>query len=106
MRLAGAGVSTTIVGRNEEQAKQVIQQMTLASQSHGNNNVTHSFLKCDAFSLKNIKEVCDGYSSTHKSLDYLVLTQGIGTMQSFTPTAEVLFIIILIFLFYFFYKIK
>jgi len=87
MRLAQSGVGVTIVGRNEERAKEIITQMDALSM---NKEVKHGFLKCDSFLLNNIVAAVKDYSSRteHKSLDYLVLSQGMATVQGRTETKE------------------
>ena len=44
------------------------------------------FLQTDAFSLRRLAETCRSFSSKHDRLDTLVLTQGMATIQGYTPT--------------------
>ena len=54
-------------------------------------NVTdakHTFVACDAFSLKSIKECASQISNEHSRIDALVMSQGMATIQGFTPTVD------------------
>jgi Short-chain dehydrogenases of various substrate specificities len=48
----------------------------------------HEFYNVDAFSLKDIDRVTQEISSKHPVIDAVILTQGMATMQGFTPTQE------------------
>lgn len=48
----------------------------------------HRFLRCDGQLLANAKAFTDQYAVDNKSLDILVLTQGIATIQGRTETSE------------------
>jgi hypothetical protein len=47
-----------------------------------------SFMQCDASLMKNIQMCANEYISNNDSLDILVLTQGIASMNGYTPTSE------------------
>jgi NAD(P)-dependent dehydrogenase (short-subunit alcohol dehydrogenase family) len=49
---------------------------------------SHEFRPCDAFSLGAVKECAEGIVRDHKEIDALVTTQGMATVQSFTPTVD------------------
>ena len=84
IRLAEANFAVTIVGRDEKRGAAIVEQ--LASKS--NAGVKHDFMACDASLLGNVVGCAARYSVQHDSLDVLVLTQGIATMQGRTPTTE------------------
>lgn len=84
-RLAKAKVSVTIAGRNEKRGKEIVAELqNLSSDS----SVKHSFIPIDTLLMRNIGDLCREYSKQNTKLDYLVLSQGIGTMQGRTETAE------------------
>mmetsp|Transcript_33796 Transcript_33796/g.95649 ORF Transcript_33796/g.95649 Transcript_33796/m.95649 type:complete len:277 (-) Transcript_33796:183-1013(-) len=45
-----------------------------------------AFLQTDAFSIKTLAETCRQYASQNSRLDFLVLTQGMATLQGYTGT--------------------
>ena len=85
VRLAKADVAVTIVGRNAERAEAVLAEMNKLTPS---DSVKHSFLPCDAQLLSTVFKCCKQHSQEKESLDYLVLTQGIATVQGRTETSE------------------
>ncbi|CAM9621652.1 unnamed protein product [Heterosigma akashiwo] len=84
LRLAKARVSVTIVGRNHVRGAQVVEEMGALSGP----DATHRFIACDAMLLANVPECVRTYKEANDKLDYLVLTQGIATIQGRTETAE------------------
>jgi hypothetical protein len=46
----------------------------------------HSFEKVDCFDLSSVKSLVD--KTKQDKLDYLVLSQGMATIQGFTPTTD------------------
>jgi NAD(P)-dependent dehydrogenase (short-subunit alcohol dehydrogenase family) len=82
MHFAQIGFSVVAVGRSRERGEELVQSMQ-AARAGG-----HSFQSCDASSIKNIFRFCSEFSQTHSALDVLVMTQGIASMQGFTPTEE------------------
>lgn len=48
----------------------------------------HEFISCDAFSLKNIENCARDILSKRKVIDVLVMSQGMATIQGYTPTSE------------------
>jgi NAD(P)-dependent dehydrogenase (short-subunit alcohol dehydrogenase family) len=83
VRLAAANASVMIVGRDEVRAAEV-----LADLARANGSGTHSFVRCDGSSIAATKDFSSAFLKDHKTLDLLVLTQGIATMQGRTPTPE------------------
>ena len=62
-----------------------------AAASHQKKKCHHEFRPCDAFSLSQVKECAEGIVrdySTNGGIDALVMTQGMATIQGFTPTTE------------------
>ncbi len=82
IRLASANMTVTIVGRDAARGAQVLQQMKDAGGSG------HEFLPCDCFSLASVRKCSQAVLAKGDSLSVLVLTQGMATIQGFTPTAE------------------
>eukprot|EP00613_Pedinella_sp_CCMP2098_P036557 CAMPEP_0171813452 /NCGR_PEP_ID=MMETSP0991-20121206/79222_1 /TAXON_ID=483369 /ORGANISM="non described non described, Strain CCMP2098" /LENGTH=135 /DNA_ID=CAMNT_0012427033 /DNA_START=20 /DNA_END=423 /DNA_ORIENTATION=- len=48
----------------------------------------HAFYACNAFSLANVAETAAEIRKNHASVDALVLSQGMATIQEFTPTID------------------
>eukprot|EP00455_Lapot_gusevi_P047554 TRINITY_DN643_c0_g1_i3.p1 TRINITY_DN643_c0_g1~~TRINITY_DN643_c0_g1_i3.p1 ORF type:complete len:301 (-),score=76.04 TRINITY_DN643_c0_g1_i3:30-932(-) len=84
LRLAKANVSVTIVGRSVARGEEVVKAMTELSAPE----VQHVFMACDAMLLRSVAEWSVEYARTHARLDYLVLTQGMASIQGRTETAE------------------
>jgi NAD(P)-dependent dehydrogenase (short-subunit alcohol dehydrogenase family) len=84
LRLAEAGVGVTVVGRDQTRGDEIIAQLGAAAPK-----AKHSFVRCDAFLLANVRACAAEIlaASPSGSLDYLVHSQGMATTQSFTPTA-------------------
>jgi len=93
-RLAGAGFKIVAVGRDRPgRSEEVINELNKASGDHAG-EIQHEFRPCNAFLLSQVKECAEGivrdYGSEGKNgIDALVMTQGMATIQSFTPTSEV-----------------
>jgi len=85
VRLAQANVSVVVVGRNEENGNEVVKEM---KSNAPNADVPFSFIKCDAKELVNVRDFADNYLQDHNQLDFLVLTQGIATVEGRTETKE------------------
>jgi NAD(P)-dependent dehydrogenase (short-subunit alcohol dehydrogenase family) len=84
VRLAEANASVTIVGRDEKRAAEV-----LADLARVGGGGKHAFVRvADGSLLANTKSFSESYLREHKTLDVLVLTQGIGTLQGRTETSE------------------
>mmetsp|Transcript_17608 Transcript_17608/g.19760 ORF Transcript_17608/g.19760 Transcript_17608/m.19760 type:complete len:322 (+) Transcript_17608:116-1081(+) len=88
-RLAGAGFNVIAVGRDKPgRAASVVAELN--EQSPPNSHPAHEFRPCDAFSLGAVKECAEGIVKDHGTtgIDALVMTQGMATIQSFTPTVD------------------
>jgi NAD(P)-dependent dehydrogenase (short-subunit alcohol dehydrogenase family) len=79
-RLSKAGFDVTIAGRNEDAAKQVVQELNEFRKGN------HSYILCDAQYVKTGLQFAEKLK--HDKLDVLVLTQGIATIQGRTETSE------------------
>ena len=91
LRLAQAQASVTIIGRNEEKGQEIVEKMknlVTSTDTTGTPAPQHAFIKCDASLLKNIKACSTKFIANNDSLDILVMTQGIASMNGYTPTSE------------------
>lgn len=82
VRLAKAKFSVTLMGRNAEAAQEIISKEL--SQYGGK----HDFFPCDARSISSIKAAVTAFIERHKTLDILVVSQGIGSFAGRTETSE------------------
>jgi NAD(P)-dependent dehydrogenase (short-subunit alcohol dehydrogenase family) len=83
LRFAKANASVTIVGRSRERGEELVKKMSAIG------GKDHSFVSCDSFQMKNIVDTCNQLKAAHgNSVDYLVLTQGMATIQGRTETTE------------------
>ena len=85
-RLAICRCSVTVIGRNEERGKEVVDELKLLSnQRQGSDDdmeaPEYHFQKLDVSLLGNIQQFCNEYKTSNKGLDFLVMTQGIATIQ-------------------------
>ena len=83
LKLASRGCDVTIVGRDEQSGKNVVNILERV-----NPRGKHAFVKSDLVLLKNCKKVCDDYIASHDRLNYVVYCQTKSTMRSRTPTSE------------------
>eukprot|EP00981_Chlorochromonas_danica_P001311 scaffold281_cov282-Ochromonas_danica.AAC.11 len=81
-RLAKAQVSITIVGRNTVRGQAIVKELGELGGSQ------HDFFRCDAFLMKNVSKVSQELRTKYGKVDYLVLTQGMATIQGRTETSE------------------
>lgn len=88
-RLARDGFDVIAVGRDKPGRKEEVLQHLANCAADGNATAsTHQFYPCDAFSLSQVKSTSQIICQEHKSIDALIMTQGMATIQSFTPTYE------------------
>lgn len=85
--LAGAGFNVIAVGRDRPGRAEAL-VADLNEESPANSFPAHEFRPCDAFSLGNVKSCAEGIVKDHDKIDALVMTQGMATTQSFTPTID------------------
>ena len=83
LRLARADASVVIVGRSKKRGDEMVAQLSTLSKT-----AKHSFVPCNATLLKSATQFSESFAKQHSHLDFLVLTQGIATMQGRTETAE------------------
>ncbi len=86
LRLAQQGASVTIVGRDTRRGEDIVKELYERSSSWP--TVRHSFLVCDSFLIKSIRTSAKDWLKTHPVLHFLVLSQGMGTIQGRTETVE------------------
>ena len=80
-RLAEAGFGVVAVGRDKPgRAEAVVAEL------NARGGGPHEFRGCDAFSLKDVKDCADGIVKDKGTIDALVMSQGMATVQGFTPT--------------------
>ena len=89
LTLAQANAAVTIVGRDETRGAEIVQEMSQrATPGPDGEKPQFQFLRCDATSLSGIKSFAAEFASRHPRLDILVMTQGIATLDGYTPTKE------------------
>lgn len=80
-RLANRGVDVTIAGRNEVRGREIVESLKTTYPS-GN----FKFEICDCFQMDSVKKLAEAQAK--ENLDYLVMTQGMATIQGLTPTED------------------
>ena len=83
LRLAKAGCSVTIVGRSE---RGIVDEMRAASGAA--DGAAHAFVPVNAFLLSSVSAAVEEIAASHPKIDFLVQSQGMATIQGFTPTEE------------------
>ena len=88
LRLAQAGYSVTLLGRDGAAAAAALAAMRAAGPPGA--SATHAGVACDAFRLAAVREAAAAVSASlgGAPLDVLFLSQGMATVQGFTPTAD------------------
>jgi len=71
-----------ICGRNKANAEKIIASFPQTP------NSKYEFIECDVSLMKNVVATSADIKQRVQTLNYLVLSQGIMTMQGFTPTSE------------------
>ncbi|KAG8984193.1 hypothetical protein FRB94_006274 [Tulasnella sp. JGI-2019a] len=71
-----------ICGRSKTSADKIIAGLPQTPESQ------YEFIECDVSLMKNVADTASSIKSRVDTLNYLVLSQGIFTMQGFTPTSE------------------
>ena len=82
LTLAKYNYNVAIAGRNAEAGAKVVDEMKALNKNE------YTYLPLDASLLSNCSEFGKDYSKNHDKLDVLVLTQGIASINGFTPTSE------------------
>jgi len=83
LRLARAGCSVTIVGRKE---RGIVEEMKAISPDGV--ECSHSFIPVNAYLLSSVNEAVESITASHDKVDFLVQSQGMATIQGFTPSPE------------------
>lgn len=84
LKLGSLGASVTVVGRDAARGEEVV-----AALRASNPGGAHAFSPCNAFLLKEVAATAAAAQpAAAPPLDLLVLSQGMATLQGFTPTAE------------------
>jgi len=79
LALARRDYEVVIAGRSAERGDEIVQQLSALSSKE------HRFQRVNAFDLNSVKEL----ANEHKGkVDLLVMTQGMATMQGYTPTVN------------------
>ncbi|CAE7241896.1 notO [Symbiodinium sp. CCMP2456] len=88
-RLALSGCSVTVVGRSQERGAAIVEELqkTASQQGATSDGSVYTFGALDAFSMPACRALADDLLKSETPLDYLVLTQGMATLQGYTPTA-------------------
>lgn len=73
-------VEVTIAGRSATRGAEIVAQLNQLSNEH-----THSFEPIDGFRLETVKELAE---KSKGKVDLLVMTQGMATLQGYTPTVD------------------
>ena len=113
-RLAQAGCSVTIIGRSKKRGASIVNTMRnsgaaaaganppVAASGEGESKAgvgvvarpsissspSYAFMPCDCFSLKQVNECVAKLQQGHPAIDFLVVSQGMATLQGFTPVSE------------------
>jgi|UniRef100_A0A8J9TWR1 NAD(P)-dependent dehydrogenase (short-subunit alcohol dehydrogenase family) len=74
-------VQVTIAGRSAARGHEIVEQMSALSPSQ-----THRFVSVDAFDLQSVRKLA--IQNDPKDIDILVMTQGMATIQGYTPTRD------------------
>ena len=80
-----------MAGRSAERGNAIVKELTAAAAAAAPAAAAppvFTFEPIDAFSLKACDAFATRYKESARPLDLLVLTQGMATVQGFTPTAE------------------
>jgi len=89
LRLAQSQASVTIVGRSRERGEEIVKEMeSLASVPES--GARFGFVECDCYLVKNVNSCVETIKEERsgQGLDYLVVSQGMATIQGFTPSPE------------------
>ncbi|CAE7457540.1 notO [Symbiodinium necroappetens] len=78
-----------LVGRSQERGAAIVEELqkTASQQGAASDGSVYTFRALDAFSMPACRALADDLLRSEAPLDYLVLTQGMATLQGYTPTA-------------------
>lgn len=98
MHLAREGATVLAASRSRERGEALVREMRAASPvgtaTEREGGWSHAYVPLDAFSLASCAEFVEEVTARaeraggHGGVDMLVLTQGMATLQGYTPTAE------------------
>ena len=74
-------VDVTIAGRSATAGNDIVGELTKISPGR-----KHKFLKVDCFDMVDVKRLAEEVKASSEPLDILVMTQGMATIQGYTPT--------------------
>ena len=84
LKLGALGASVHVVGRDAARGEEVVRSLRASNPSGA-----HAFSPCNAFSLREVASAAAAAQPAGAPpLDLLVLSQGMATLQGFTPTPE------------------
>jgi NAD(P)-dependent dehydrogenase (short-subunit alcohol dehydrogenase family) len=83
LRLAKLGANIHILGRNKSHGAAVLEQLCALNPSG-----RHEYHCVDAFSIPAVAAFGQGFVAAHSTLDILAMSQGMATLQGFTPTPD------------------
>ena len=82
--LAKQGVSVTIAGRNAQMGATIVKE--LGGLTPAGSPAEHAFAAVDGFDLASVAQLAK--EQTKQPLDLLVMSQGMATLQGYTPTKD------------------
>jgi NAD(P)-dependent dehydrogenase (short-subunit alcohol dehydrogenase family) len=83
-RLVQAKMDVTVVGRESKRSEEVLKHLNSMAKANEGQNI--NFVKCNCFLLSEVNRAVDEIKQN--PVDYLVMTQGMATIQGFTPSKE------------------
>jgi NAD(P)-dependent dehydrogenase (short-subunit alcohol dehydrogenase family) len=86
--LARNGCHVTISGRSVAKGQEIVEELKQLSREAKFEGLNFKYVPCDSLLIKNINKMTDDYKQENESLDILVLTQGIATLNGLTETSE------------------
>jgi NAD(P)-dependent dehydrogenase (short-subunit alcohol dehydrogenase family) len=88
MSLAKRGMNVTIAGRNQARGAAIVASLSRLSEEAGALESEHKFEQVDCFDMSSIKALAEKQKKL--PLDYLVMTQGMATIQGNTKTNDLI----------------
>mmetsp|Transcript_21871 Transcript_21871/g.30083 ORF Transcript_21871/g.30083 Transcript_21871/m.30083 type:complete len:294 (+) Transcript_21871:31-912(+) len=83
VKLAGLCANVTIIGRNEKQGAIVVNLLKQL-----NPKGSYSMIPCDVSTINNVRLACKQLKTNHDQLNYLVLSQGIASIEGRQETVD------------------
>jgi NAD(P)-dependent dehydrogenase (short-subunit alcohol dehydrogenase family) len=77
-------IEVTIAGRSAERGASIVEQMNGVVSASSSSKLNHKFVAVDGFDLLSVKAL----ATTQPAPDILVMTQGMATLQGYTPTIK------------------